>query len=78
MALDLGSDTGTLEIGDSAFCSPHVPMLIENGTPKEQFAVSLSFSKCVYTIMCIVGNYAGCCSQINSPRKGITYLNMNR
>ena len=36
VALDLSSDTGNLEVDDSAFCSPHVP---ENSNTKEQFAV---------------------------------------
>ena len=39
MALDVGSDIGTPEIDDSAFCSPHVPVSTESNITKEQFAV---------------------------------------
>ena len=39
VALELGNDTGTPEVDDSAFSSPYVPVLPETNTTKEAFAV---------------------------------------
>ena len=56
VALDVSGDTGALDVDDSAFCSPHVPMLIENSTPKEQFAVRFSENACIplHTLLVIM------------------------
>ena len=51
VALDLGSDTGTTEVDDSAFCSPYVPVSMESSSPKEQFAVRTWGSvKCIIMV----------------------------